>query len=35
MIGDIQRLFQGIKYTKKKQQKTPKTKNQNQNKAKW
>lgn len=34
MIGDIQRLFQGIKYTKK-QQKTPKTKNQNQNKAKW
>lgn len=33
MIGDIQRLFQGIKYTKK--QKTHKTKNQNQNKAKW
>lgn len=32
MIGDIQRLFQGIKYTKK-QQKTHKTKNQN--KAKW
>lgn len=34
MIGDIQRLFQGIKYTKN-NKKTPKTKNQNQNKAKW